>query len=327
MSALIRLGIGIPTYQRPDTLAKLLAVLPERIREVPPTYDVTVIIIDNSPEASARAEAERWSDGSVRYVHEPRPGIAAARARALAEASDQRLLAFIDDDEVPATRWLSELVDLWEKTGAAEVAGRVETRFPEATDPWVLASGLFERPLLVPGSRLAATATGNLLLDLDQVRALGVQFDTTLGMRGGEDTLFTRTLVARGGTIVACPSSVAHDELEPSRATRAFALERARHHGATQADVDRRLARGMMGRIVSRVRSTVKAGAWLLRRSRPNSAGRGARHRRGSSTRCARVGRALGLFAGAWGKPPAEYERASPPVGLAERCPRKRWRP
>ena len=97
--------------------------------DLPTNLPTTVLVIDNDPEASARPIVERLAGtlrpGLVRYVHEPKPGIAAARNRALREAASSALLVFIDDDEVPSERWLEQLVDLQRSSGAAAVVGPV----------------------------------------------------------------------------------------------------------------------------------------------------------------------------------------------------------
>ena len=45
------------------------------------------------------------------------------------------------------------------------------------------------------------------MLDLNQVRAFGVEFDPIFGLSGGSDTLFTRQLVAAGGELIWCDSA------------------------------------------------------------------------------------------------------------------------
>ncbi len=224
--------VAILTYRRPTMLGALLEALPERLDEV--GLHTTVMVIDNDPAMSARPTVLSSRLADVLYVPEPRPGIASARARALAEAGRFRLLAFLDDDEVPLEGWLSTLIATWRSTGAAAVMGRVVTVFPDDTDPWVLASGLFQRPRRPTGTPLTVAAAGNLLLDLDQVRAHGVDFDPGLGLLGGEDTLFSRDLHRRGGLLVWCDESVAEDHVDPSRLTRAWALRRAQGHGQTE---------------------------------------------------------------------------------------------
>ena len=103
----------------------------------------------------------------VRYVIEPRPGIAAVRNRAIAECGDARAVLFIDDDEVPEPGWLRAMIGMYRSTGPTAVAGRVVTRFPDDVEPWVAASGAFIRPTRVHGQTMGEAATNNLLVDLD----------------------------------------------------------------------------------------------------------------------------------------------------------------
>ncbi|MFJ4173053.1 polysaccharide deacetylase family protein [Microbacterium sp. NPDC089696] len=312
MTEALRIAVAIPTYRRPERLRSLLAALPERFAELDGAADAEVFVIDNDPERSAESVGTDPPPGvRVTYAPEPTPGIAAARQHALDVTGGFDLLAFIDDDEVPHPQWLRALVDTWRRTGAAAVAGHVHTAFPDGTDPWVLASGLFARPLRADGERLPAAGAGNLLLDLAQIRAAGLSFDTSLGLSGGEDTLFTRGIVASGGLVVACPASVAEDTLEEGRATRRFALARARHHGQTQSVIELRLATGRRARLVSRARNLVKGGGWAARGAlrSVNGAVTGSLPRRARGAR--EVQRGIGLVQGALGAASAEYARGA----------------
>ena len=230
--------VAIPTFRRPDRLADLLEGLPPRLAEAAAFGACRVLVIDNDPDGSAEVVARAAPAAlDLTYVREDVPGIAAARSRALAESASADLLAFIDDDEVPEPHWLSALLETRERTGAAAVMGRVVTRFPDDVDPWVRAGGYFHRPSRATGTRLSIAATGNLLLDLRVVRRLGIDFDDRLGLAGGEDSVFTRELVRRGGTIVWCEESVAVDHIDPDRLTRRALLRRAFAHGNVEARI------------------------------------------------------------------------------------------
>ncbi len=73
---------------------------------------IRVLVIDNDPAGSGEAVVSALDSDAVRYVHEPRPGIAAARNRALDEAASYDLLIFIDDDEWPNPTWLQSLLEV-----------------------------------------------------------------------------------------------------------------------------------------------------------------------------------------------------------------------
>lgn len=229
--------VAIVSFRRPERLAALLSALPERMREAGDLARVSVLVVDNDPAGSAGDPVRKAGLPNLRYVLEPTPGIAAARSRALEESQAFDMLAFIDDDEIPQAGWLRLLLELQRETGAAAVTGRCITRFPDDVDPWVLAGGYFQRPSRPTGTLLPVAATNNLLLDLRQVRALGLTFDTTLGLAGGEDSAFTRELVHRGGIIVWCQESVVVDHIDPQRLTRPALLRRA----FAQGNVDARI--------------------------------------------------------------------------------------
>lgn len=236
------LTVGILTYRRPGTLARgLPAVLRQaELLSARGGARARVLVVDNDPAGSARALVEELAAGHphLDYRLEATPGIAAARQRCLEESRDSRLLVFIDDDEEPAQGWLEGMVGAWEDHGRpAAVAGSVLASYESPPPPFVVAGGFFDRRRPPTGTALPAAPSGNLLLDMDQVRAAGLRFDPRLGTHGGEDTLFTRQLARAGGRIVFCREAAIHDLVPASRSTRAWVLARARHTGATHSVV------------------------------------------------------------------------------------------
>jgi GT2 family glycosyltransferase len=251
----VRVTVAVPTYRRPDDLRALLPLLLEQAREVSgDRWSVDVLVVDNDPGGGAAAVLGEAQATEVRYVVEPTPGIAAVRNRALTEAAGATLLAFLDDDERPEPGWLAALLDTWSATGAAAVSGVVVSRFAGELDPWVRAGDFYFRRRRPTGTPLQVAACGNLLLDLDQVRALGLRFESALGLGGGEDTLFSRTLIRAGGRIVWCDESRAVDRVPAERMTRRWVLTRSWSHGNTAVLTDLRLATGPAARL--RVRAT-----------------------------------------------------------------------
>lgn len=308
----VRVTVAVPTYRRPDDLADLLPLLREQVLQVCSTpgsrYRADILVVDNDPEGSAAGIVAGRS--GVRYVAEPTPGIAAVRNRALDESGDARVIAFIDDDERPADGWLAHLLGTWAATGAAAVSGRVLAQYAGDLDPWIEAGRFFVRRALPTGSLVEVAATNNLLLDLDQVRRSGVRFESTLGLGGGEDSLFTRSLVRAGGRIIWCDESVVVDQVPLARMTRAWVLTRAWSHGNSSVLTDLRLARRFPIRLVLRIRWGTSG---LLRiaggaaRWAWGVTGRSLRHRaRGLRA----VFRGAGMIAGALGVVYVEYARS-----------------
>lgn len=254
--------VGIPTYRRPDNLGRLLALLPAQRDQVlsrMPQVTVTqlsAVVVDNDPAGSALAamtDQPPW----MTYLHEPNPGISAVRNRIMDACTSADLLAFIDDDEVPADEWLLSLLHTWRETGAAAVAGRVVPRYLSSPGPWLLAGEFFVRRNLPSGTPLDVAPCGNLLLDMNQIRPLRIRFDDHFGLSGGEDTLFSRQLAKAGGRIVFCRESEAVDEVPAHRLTRRWVLERSLSHGNTTGVVD---IATCSDRDVTRVRTRVLVG-------------------------------------------------------------------
>ncbi|MFN3577727.1 MAG: glycosyltransferase family 2 protein, partial [Tabrizicola sp.] len=99
----VSFSIVVPTFRREAYLPPLFAAVARQRAAIPET--VELLLIDNSPEASARS-AGAAAPEFVRYFHEPRTGVARARNRGVAEARGSHVI-FLDDDETPAPGWLA----------------------------------------------------------------------------------------------------------------------------------------------------------------------------------------------------------------------------
>ena len=308
----LRVTVAVPTYRRRDDLAALLPMLCEQVRQVSEGlrgHRCEVLVIDNDPERSAEPVVASWADQGVRYAAEAAPGIAAVRNRAIDEAAGSRLLAFIDDDERPRAEWLARLVQTWEETGAAAVSGRVLTEYAGQLDPWVAAGDFFFRSSRPTGTEIRIAATGNLLLDLDQVRSSGVRFHTGLGLGGGEDTLFSRALARTGRRMVWCDDAVVVDQVPRERMTRRWVLTRAWSHGNATVLTDLRLTAGSLPRLRVRVRGAVNGLARIAGGGLRWLAGVVVRSQRHQARGLRAVCRGAGMVGGALGVVYQEYAR------------------
>lgn len=313
--------VAVLTFRRPADLSAGLPMLLAQAAEVNAASlgqrTVDVLVVDNDPEGTARAVAQRHESDMLRYVVEVEAGIAAARNRALDEAAGTDLMIFIDDDERPCASWLRALLDAQADSGAAGVAGAVVSRFEQPLDPWIAAGGFFERPRVRTGTSVQAAATNNLLLDLRQIRRLGLRFDPAFGLTGGEDTLFTRSLIGRGGRIVWCDEAVVTDEVPVDRATRRWVLLRGVSSGNTAARVEYALAggsgfgspTGLRVGVGGLLRVAAGGLRWLL-----GMVLRSLRHRAGGLRTASR---GVGMALGAAGYVYREYDRGRlPPLEL-----------
>lgn len=257
-----RVLVAVLTYRRPSGLAAVLPALVEQLRDA--DLAGAVLVVDNDPDASAREAVAAWSPCGVIYAHEPRPGIAAARNRALAAAATADAIVFIDDDEVPAAGWLRALVGYWRATGVTAVAGPVLSVFSGPVDPWILAGEFFARPRRRTGTTLGGAATNNLLLDVRRLRALGLRFDDAFGLTGGSDTMLTHALVKRGERIVWCDEAVVEESVPPERTTRRWVLRRHLRAGNVWSRVALALAAPGRRRVAERLDLTVRLSFRLM---------------------------------------------------------------
>lgn len=301
--------VAVPTFCRNDHLVELLPELLDQLDETEsarPGTSAEVLVVDNDPAGGAASAMEEIGRGDrVRYVHEPVPGLSAARNRALTECADRRLLAFIDDDGRPSPGWLRQLVDAQLSSGAAGVAGRVLEEYEREPEPWIVAGRFFRRRSLPSGTEVEAAPAGNLLLDLDAVRRLGLRFDPRLGTSGGEDTLLTRQLTASGARIVWCDEARIVDQVAADRLDRRWVLRRSWSHGNTGAIVEQVLAPGIGTRVRCAVGGAARVVAGLLR----SGAGLVLRSPEHQARGLRTTARGAGMVAGAFGAVYQEYAR------------------
>ncbi|MYW00114.1 glycosyltransferase, partial [Streptomyces sp. SID3343] len=217
-----RVSVVVATRERPDLLAVCLGTLH---RQTHP--DVEVIVVDNAPTTDRTASVVRGGrSGLVRYVREPRAGLAVAHNRGIAEAGGE-LVAFTDDDVLADPDWVASLVAGFDRPERpACVTGLIlpaELRTPAQLTlhhHGGYAKGL--RPVLYgadnpPEDPLFPFTAGrfgsgaNMAFRADVLRAMG-GFDPATGVgtpaRGGDDLLaFFRTIV-RGHRIAYEPGAL-----------------------------------------------------------------------------------------------------------------------
>lgn len=298
--------IAVLTYQREHLLEQLIAALYDQADSV--SHDVSLLVVDNSPAATAQLFVQPLLRSGDRYVHEPRPGISAGRNRCLDEATDG-LLVFVDDDEVPEPRWLQELVGSWQRHRSAAVTGPVVPVFDQEPSAFVRAGRFFDPEPFKDGQVVRAAATNNLLLNMRVVRGEGVRFPDQFGVTGGSDTVFTKQLIKRGHRVVWCAGAVVRERIPVERTTTEWVLRRSFRVGNA-------VARSMQffapsGSVVPRCQATAMGAARVVAGVGRSAFGVVV----GSITHQARgvrtVMRGAGMVAGAVGLTYHEYDRGS----------------
>lgn len=197
-------------------------------------FSYSIVVADNDQAQSAQPVVSAFAAGSsipVTYCVEPQQNIALVRNKALAHAQGD-FIAFIDDDEYPASNWLCEL---FKTCCAAEVDGVIGPVVPsfEAEPPkWALKGGFFEKKTRKTGSRIgnAEMRTSNVMVKRRILAGEAAPFRAEFAT-GNEDTDFFMRMSARGCVFVSCSEAVVYEVVPRERSTRGYLLRRALNRG------------------------------------------------------------------------------------------------
>jgi len=157
-------SVVVPTFNRAGRLMRLIDAL---ARQDAPGIAFEVLVVDNaSSDATAilvGAAAKR--DPRIVYIHEPRQGASHARNAGIARATGD-IVAFVDDDVVPARDWVRALKNVFDAHPEVDcVGGRVEGAWPTYVPRWVTRRNT--APLALQTTRVrefdAAHASGCLI--------------------------------------------------------------------------------------------------------------------------------------------------------------------
>jgi GT2 family glycosyltransferase len=186
--------VAVCTNRPPEAIAPTLEALGEQLRD---SDDATGVIVANTTaEEGPRLRRIAANAGFELDVLE-QPGIATARNRAVELAEGERVVAFIDDDVIPAADWLERLLAHWRQAPAevACIGGPILPRWVEQPPAWMshrldVTFSLMYRgegtKALLPGVEDAFTVNGSFRAEA--VREVG-GFDLALGHSAGQ-TMF-----------------------------------------------------------------------------------------------------------------------------------------
>jgi len=233
---MITTSVCIATFRRPTELERLLEALCAQ-RGAP---DFEVVVVDNDPQQSAKAIAERFSAAiALTYCHEPVPGVAAVRNRAVVTSRGQ-FLAFIDDDEWPIPEWLAHFHDAAVESGADGVFGGIANQFATDVPQHIRGCGVFDATELADGADLRwwQTRTGNAYVRRTALPDQAAPFDVKYGLTGGEDTHMFCAMLRKGSRFVWSTRALVHSFHPLSRANLRWLFWRSLRYGGTGTEVE-----------------------------------------------------------------------------------------
>lgn len=249
--------VAVCTFRRNDLLRSLALHVDRLARSEVPNGHVRMLVIDDSPEGVAADVVHKIRNEvgiSVDYYASAAADIAVARRCALEQgANNSDFVSCLDDDCVPASGWLRELLRIAESHEADIVVGHRQFVAPDSAPRW-----LREEPFLAEnqtyenGSVPDRANTANMLVRSSWFRASDVNFRREMGTVGGEDMVFFSDATNAGANIRFAAQSTCVEPCEGRRATFRYQLWRQIWLGNNEATINRAT------RETSRIRLTAR---------------------------------------------------------------------
>ncbi|MHB1457843.1 MAG: glycosyltransferase family 2 protein [Armatimonadota bacterium] len=237
--------VVVCTHNRVPLLRKCLKSISQQIN----LTELDVVVVDNASTDNTAGLVEEWCDQipGLRYVYEPKPGIAYARNRGLQE-SRHKHIAYLDDDVIAHPDWASNLYNAMIETNADEAGGRTTLYWEKYKPFWIIPEIL---PMLgesdlgdniqidirgyIPNGANMAFLTASAEKAGGFPTELGVCYingkDTTVLL--GEETAIGQHLLERGGRIIYVGNAHVEHFVGRQRASLSAIYRRATHIGST----------------------------------------------------------------------------------------------
>ena len=238
------ISVVICTFNRLPLLTRAVeSVLAQRH-----PYWELIVVDNNCTDGTCQyLEALASADPRIRWLHEPRQGVAHARNRG-ARAADHGIIAFCDDDQQADPLWLEELAKVFHVrpdvgclSGPTILADQYLIPFRFRKIRGVLGDACMYSP---PDGQWYLTGRtglfgGNLAVRKEAFFQVG-GFPDEMGRYGGtlkadEDILFSQAVFDAGYQLAYNPKAICHHALLPSRMTFSYLRRHARGMALTRA--------------------------------------------------------------------------------------------
>jgi glucosyl-dolichyl phosphate glucuronosyltransferase len=263
------LSVAICTHERPRDLERCLDGI-ARLRD-----PVEVVVVDSASRVPCEAVVARYRDRipHLSYVYLEQPGLSLARNAAIARSSGE-VLAFIDDDAVPAPDWAGRLKSAFGDSSIGCVGGTCAPLFAAARPAW-LSDRLLQMAGITrfgsrarePGSSAEWPFGANIAFRRRALLEAG-EFSPRLGRRGslllsGEDSDMVARVLRQGWRVWLEPSAVVLHRVSAERCRGSYYRRRLWWNGIGRAvDPDARLAARLLAAM------PVRLALWMLTRDR-----------------------------------------------------------
>ena len=236
-----KISIVVPTYRRPEGLAKTLESLrAQDFTELP----IEIVVADNNPggeELCLVSEFASSAPMAVKYVHAKVPGVSNARNAAMEQATG-RYIAFLDDDQYAAPNWLSALYAVLTENACCAAFCKTIACVDESSPHSIFLKQFFSRdwPDLGTGVIDRFFGAGNSLIDRGAILMPTPAFSPAMNETGGEDDILFENFLKQGGLMGWTKETQVFEDIPAKRQTAQYIRVRsfAFGQGPTRMNAD-----------------------------------------------------------------------------------------
>jgi glycosyltransferase involved in cell wall biosynthesis len=215
-SALLAVSVVVPTYQRRDSVRRLLDAL--ALQDMGPRSYEVVVAVDGSTDGTAELLRSLHTQFPTRVVEQPNRGRAAACNLGISQAS-AALIVLLDDDMQPTPGMLRGHLRAHDGAAPRVAVGPVPIVVPPDASPIVqYRAAVFDAKaerLSQPGytPRIGDVYMGNVSFPRDLFQTAG-GFNEKFRAYGHEDFELLRRMLEAGGSIVFASDALALQHYE-----------------------------------------------------------------------------------------------------------------
>lgn len=245
------ISVVIATYNRSESLAKVLEMFLAQVRDA--AFDYELIVVDNNSKDSTKDTVASFAprfEGRLQYIFEPKQGKSYALNQGI-RVSRGAIIAFTDDDVLLDPMWLKEISMCFSKYACDGVGGRVLPIYPESTPQWVK-----ENPSKISGGVVIYDQGADVVVhDPKRYPFIGANYafrkevfedcgmfreDLVFSSRIalGEDLEFVRRLIKKGKRLYYCGKASLHHPVDLKRVQFATAARWAKALGNFDARME-----------------------------------------------------------------------------------------